>query len=387
MAAQDRSIVDLLKAAISDAQELIRSEAALVKAEVRQEVSRIRVGIVAFAGAAVAAIVAVVLLAATLAWGISEGFGWPVWGGFAIVTPADDCRRSCPGCYRASAFLGATCHAADGRHTQGEREMDSSPDVLADEVRVKQHPVDNDLELLRVRLQKARPTSQDALFWAQRVLPVVAGATGVWWWSRRRRSVDSLDALLVHALDELYQGEQQLVPALHRMAAQASDPELKKAFKTHSLETAIHVDRLQRVFQAVGAKLCRRRGKTAGLGGLIADADHLLKRKVNPDVRDAWLIATAQRIEHVEISAYGTARTYAEMLGFDHAARLLQETLEEERTTDEKLTRLARGFVNPQSVRSPRRSRREAVEHNPSGLRDGVLAYYVLLLGRERPID
>jgi ferritin-like metal-binding protein YciE len=229
--------------------------------------------------------------------------------------------------------------------------MDSSPDVLADEVRMKRHAVDNDLELLRVRVQQSRPTSQDAIHWAQRVLPVLAGAAGVWWWTRRRRSVDSLDALLVHALDELYQGEQQLVPALHRMAAQASDRELKKAFETHYLETAIHVDRLERVFRAVGARR-RRGGNAVGLAGIIADADHLLRRKVDPDVRDAWLIATAQRIEHVEISAYGTARTYAEMLGFDRAARLLQETLEEERTTDEKLTRLAKGFVNPQSIRS-----------------------------------
>ena len=229
--------------------------------------------------------------------------------------------------------------------------MDSSPDVLADEVRTKRHAIDNDLELLRVRLQKSRPTSEDAIYWAQRVLPVVAGAAGVWWWSRRRRSVDSLDALLVHALDELYRGEQQLVPALHRMAAQASDPELKKAFETHHLETAIHVDRLQRVFRAVGARP-RRSASAEGLTGIVADSDHLLKRKVDPEVRDAWLIATAQRIEHIEISGYGTARTYAEMLGFDLAARLLQETLEEERATDEKLTRLARGFVNPQSIRS-----------------------------------
>ena len=86
MAAQDQSIVDLLKAALSDAQGLIQSELALAKAELGQEVSRIRAGIVAFAGAAVAAIVAVVLLATTAAWGISEGFGWPVWVGFAIVT-------------------------------------------------------------------------------------------------------------------------------------------------------------------------------------------------------------------------------------------------------------------------------------------------------------
>jgi ferritin-like metal-binding protein YciE len=135
------------------------------------------------------------------------------------------------------------------------------------------------------------------------------------------------------------------------MAAQASDPELMKAFETHYLETAIHVDRLERVFRAVGARP-RRGGNAEGLAGIVADSEHLLKRKVDPDVRDAWLIATAQRIEHVEISAYGTARTYAEMLGFDRAARLLQETLEEERATDEKLTRLARGFVTPQSIRS-----------------------------------
>ena len=97
------------------------------------------------------------------------------------------------------------------------------------------------------------------------------------------------------------------------------------------------------MFRAVGARP-RRSGNAEGLAGIVADSDHLLKRKVDPEVRDAWLIATAQRIEHIEISGYGTARTYAEMLGFDRAARLLQETLEEERATDEKLTRLARGF-------------------------------------------
>ena len=229
--------------------------------------------------------------------------------------------------------------------------MDSSPDVLADEVRMKRNAVDNDLELLRVRLQKSRPTSQDAIRVAQRVLPVLAGTAGVWWWSRRRRSVDSLEALLVHALDELFQGERELVPALRRMAGEASDPELKKAFETHALETEVHVDRLEGAFRAIGARP-RRRATAEGLAGIIADADHLLKRKVDPTVRDAWLIATAQRIEHVEISAYGTARTYAEMLALDHAARLLQQTLEEERATDEKLTRIAKGFVNPQSIKS-----------------------------------
>jgi ferritin-like metal-binding protein YciE len=231
--------------------------------------------------------------------------------------------------------------------------MDSSPDVLAEEVRIKRNAVDNDLELLRVRLQKARPTPQDAISWAQRLVPVVAGTAGIWWWSRRRRSVRSLDELLLHALSELYEAERQLVPTLQRMAVRASDPELKKAFETHSVETTGHVDRLHRVFRAIGATP-RRRGSAEGLAGIIADAEELLKHKVDRDVRDAWLIATAQRIEHVEISAYGTARTYAQMLAFERAAQLLQETLEEERATDEKLTRLAKGFVNPQSIKSAR---------------------------------
>ena len=126
---------------------------------------------------------------------------------------------------------------------------------------------------------------------------------------------------------------------------------MKKAFESHALETAVHVDRLERVFRTVGARP-KRSGTAEGLAGIIADSDHLLKRKVDADIRDAWLIATAQRIEHVEISAYGTARTYAEMLGLDRAAQLLQETLEEERATDEKLTRIAKGFVNPQSMKS-----------------------------------
>ena len=86
MAAQDQSIVDLLKTALADGQELVRTELALAKTELRQEISRIQIGIGAFAGAAVAAVVALMLLAVTVAWGISEGLDWPVWAGFGIVT-------------------------------------------------------------------------------------------------------------------------------------------------------------------------------------------------------------------------------------------------------------------------------------------------------------
>ena len=229
--------------------------------------------------------------------------------------------------------------------------MDSSPDILADELDMKRTAVDNDRELLRVRLEKSWPTREDAIRWSQRVLPVLAVTAGIWWWSSRRRAIDSLHQLLIYALDELYQMERELGPALRRMAAQASDPELKYAIGTHADETAVHRSRLQRVFRAVGA-MPQRVTTAEGLGGIIADAEFLLRHNVDSHVRDAWLIATVQRIAHVAISAYGTARTYADLLALDSAALLLQKTLEEQRATDEKLTRLATGFVNPLSIRA-----------------------------------
>lgn len=231
--------------------------------------------------------------------------------------------------------------------------MDTSPDVLAEEVRLKRSAIDNDLELLRVKVQRHRPTRDDVRRWARRVAPVVAGTAGLWWWTKRRRAVESLDELLAHALSDLYQSEQQMIPALEAMSERASDPELRSAFTAHALETAGHVDRLERVFRAIGAKPKRRRHADA-VGGLVDESERLLNRKIDPDVRDAWLTASAQRIEHVEISGYGTARTYAEMLGFERAAELLQATLEEERAADEKLTRIARRFINPQTIRSNR---------------------------------
>ena len=231
--------------------------------------------------------------------------------------------------------------------------MDASPDVLAEQVRLKRSAIDNDLELLRVKVQRKRPTRDDAIRWARWATPIAAGTAGLWWWTRRRRAVDSLDALLTHALSDLYESERQMVPALQRLSQRASDPELKSALAAHALDTAVHVDRLKRVFSAIGAKPKRRR-RADGVAGLIDESERLLNRKIDSDVRDAWLIASAQRIEHVEISGYGTARTYAEMLGFERAAELLQATLEEERAADEKLTRIARRFINPQAIRSGR---------------------------------
>ena len=227
--------------------------------------------------------------------------------------------------------------------------MDASPNVLAESIRAKRAAIDNDLELLRVRLKRADPRRIDTTRWARQALPVLAGTAALWLWQTRRRRVDSLEQLLVHGLTDLYRGEQQMLPALTRMRARASNPELATAFETHRHETQGHIERLERVFRSVGAR--PRRGASAAVAAIVSDGERLLARKVDRDVRDAWLIATAQRVEHLEIAAYGTVRTYAETLGYTFAAQLLQQTLEEERATDEKLTHLAERFVNPQSIR------------------------------------
>jgi ferritin-like metal-binding protein YciE len=228
--------------------------------------------------------------------------------------------------------------------------MDASPDVLADTVRAKRTAIDNDLELLRVRLAKADPRRRiDAKRLAARALPIVAGTAAMWLWRSRHRRVDSLARLLVHGLTDLYHGEHQLLPALDRMRDQAWNEELQRAFAHHLAETEGHIARLDRVFRVIGVR--PKRGSSPAVAAVIEEGEQLLGSHVKRDVRDAWLIATAQRIEHLEIAGYGTARAYAEMLGYTYAAQLLQQTLEEEKAADEKLTRLATRFVNPQSIR------------------------------------
>lgn len=228
--------------------------------------------------------------------------------------------------------------------------MDANPDVLADEVRAKRAAIDHDLDELRVRLARADPRTRiDPRRLARSAWPVVAGTAAIWLWTRRKRRVDSLERLLGQGLVEIYEAEQQLLPALDRMGTRAWDPDLEKAFAQHRLETEGHVDRLHRVFRSVNVR--PKGGHSAVVGALVAEGERMLTRTVDRDVSDAWLIATAQRIEHFEIATYGTLRTYAETLGFTFAAQLLQQTLEEERATDEKLTHLAERFVNPHSIR------------------------------------
>jgi ferritin-like metal-binding protein YciE len=226
--------------------------------------------------------------------------------------------------------------------------MDASPDTLAQAVRAKRIALDNDLELLRVRAQSVHPR-QAALRWGKVAAPMAAGLAAVWWWQRHRHSIASLQQLLVHGLRELYAAEHAMLPSLERMREQATNRDLASLFSVHLEVSRVHIERLERVFRSVGAKPSHR--AAAPVAAMQQEGMRLLKRKADPDVRDALLIAMAQRAEHLEIAGYGTCRTHAATLGYTYAAQLLQETLEEERDFDVQLTYLAERFVNLESIR------------------------------------
>jgi len=156
--------------------------------------------------------------------------------------------------------------------------------------------------------------------------------------------MNDLQDLLVDQLKDLYNAEGQLTKALPKMAKAASLPELKQAFEKHLAQTEEHVARLERVFESLGEKA---KGKTChAMKGLIEEGSEAIKEDATDAVRDAALIAAAQRVEHYEIAAYGTVRTFAESLGLKDAANILQKTLDEEGQTDKLLTEIAETCVN-----------------------------------------
>jgi ferritin-like metal-binding protein YciE len=157
-------------------------------------------------------------------------------------------------------------------------------------------------------------------------------------------ALTSIRDLYVEELQDLYDAEQQILGALPKMAKAATAAPLKKAFEHHLEQTRGQVERLDQIFQRMGAD--PKGKKCKGMSGLLAEGDELMKEKADPDVRDAGLIAGAQKVEHYEIAGYGTVRTYAKMLGEQEAVRLLQQTLDEEGETDKKLTQLAERDIN-----------------------------------------
>lgn len=159
---------------------------------------------------------------------------------------------------------------------------------------------------------------------------------------------NSLQEVLTDTIRDLYNAENQLVKALPKMAKGASSPELRAAFEEHLEQTEQQVARLERVAEELGIK---PKGKTChAMKGLIEEGQQVMENTGDPTAKDAALIGAAQKVEHYEIAAYGTARTFARMLGEETAAELLQQTLDEEGEANKKLTAIAESGLNQEAA-------------------------------------
>ena len=159
-------------------------------------------------------------------------------------------------------------------------------------------------------------------------------------------AMTNLRDLYVDQLRDLYSAEQQILVALPKMIGAASDPELRQKFEKHQVETARQVDRLMEIFDDLGESPAGHHCR--GMEGLILEGEEVLQRRgsIPPDVLDAALICSAQRVEHYEMAGYGCVRTFADMLGLDRQSKLLQQTLDEEGHADHVLTDVAEAHVN-----------------------------------------
>ena len=160
---------------------------------------------------------------------------------------------------------------------------------------------------------------------------------------------ESLHDLYLNELHDLYHAEHQIIKALPKMIESANSSDLRNALSSHLEQTQIHVDRLEQVFRLHNEEI--KGEKCKGMQGIIDEGKDLAKHDENVDVRDAAIIASAQKVEHYEMASYGTVRTWAKLMGHDDAAVLLQQTLDEEGQADKKLTDIAMA-LNPTAVRS-----------------------------------
>ena len=159
--------------------------------------------------------------------------------------------------------------------------------------------------------------------------------------------METLGDLFEDGLRDIYYAEKAILKALPKMAKKAGHEELKAAFNEHVQMTNAQVQRLEQVFEMIGVK--PRAKKCPAMDGLVAEAEELMKEAEDEDVRDAGLLGAAQSVEHYEISRYGTLKAWAQRLGMDEAAQLLDETLQEEKETDAKLTMLAEQAINAEA--------------------------------------
>jgi ferritin-like metal-binding protein YciE len=158
------------------------------------------------------------------------------------------------------------------------------------------------------------------------------------------KDIKTFDDLFVHQLQDVYYAEQQILTALPKMIEKATAPELKQAFERHLEETREHVRRVEKVFEMHGAE--KKSAKCPAINGIIEEADHVAGDIDDKEVLDAALIASAQAVEHYEITRYGTLVAWAKQLGRADCASVLETTLKEESAADDKLSSLAVGGLN-----------------------------------------
>src|SRR5271163_2467719 len=163
--------------------------------------------------------------------------------------------------------------------------------------------------------------------------------------------IETMEDLFLEQVEDLYDAEKRLVKALPKMAEAATSLSLRQAFESHLLETEGHVTRLENIFRTLGQD--PKTHTCDAMKGLVSEGEDIISDIDQSSLRDAGLIAAANRVEHYEIAAYGSARTFAQTLGLDQAASLLEQTLQEEKRADQKLTQLAESMVNEQALRSP----------------------------------
>lgn len=158
----------------------------------------------------------------------------------------------------------------------------------------------------------------------------------------------NLHDLFTRELQDIYDAEHQVQEALPTLIENASSPDLKRGFQEHLEQTKIQIQRLEIIRDDLDMELTGK--KSIGMQGIIAEGEELIQENADPEVKDAGLIAAAQKVEHFEIACYGTAITHAKLMKHDTATQLLKETLDEEEKTDEKLSKMAEKGINKQAM-------------------------------------
>ena len=160
--------------------------------------------------------------------------------------------------------------------------------------------------------------------------------------------IKSMKDLLLDELHDLYGAENQILEALPKMIKAASNEQLRSAFETHLEQTKNQVTRLEQAFEKLGASAKKK--TCEGIKGIAEECEDLIDAEPEAEILDAGLIAAGQKVEHYEMAGYGSVRTWAQQLGLHEVASLLQQTLEEEKATDRKLTQLAESMVNQEAA-------------------------------------